>query len=233
MSGFGKWYEEQQAGENGTSSSGSSWLMNMEEGLPLNFESIDIQANLQGFSFENMKQSMEAQMPKKILGMGYQQRFQVFCALLFLSALFFALAFFVGVPMMAVKPQKFALSFTCGSLMFMGSFGILKGPMEHLKSMCTADRMFFTTIYLGSMMATLYLTFTKGGARGYVLVMSASAVQLMALLWYLISFLPGGSAGLSIVAKIICTMLQPILKGCVIMQAKLMGVCVRYCCRRS
>lgn len=158
---------------------------------------------------------------------------QVFCALLFLSALFFALAFFVGVPMIAIKPQKFALSFTCGSLMFMGSFGILKGPMEHLKSMCAADRMFFTTIYLGSMMATLYLTFTIGGAKGYVLVMSASAVQLMALLWYLISFLPGGSAGLSIVSKIICTMLQPVLKGCVMMQAKLVGLCVRYCLRRS
>lgn len=83
---------------------------------------------------------------------------KVFCALLFLSALFFALAFFVGVPMLAVKPQKFALSFTCGSLMFMGSFGILKGPAEHLKSMFTADRMFFTTIYMGSMFVTLYLT---------------------------------------------------------------------------
>ena len=78
MSGFGKWYEEQQAAENGTSSSqNSSWLFNMEEGIPLNFESIDLQANLQGFTFESMKQTMEAQMPKKILGMGYQQRFKV------------------------------------------------------------------------------------------------------------------------------------------------------------
>ena len=77
MSGFGKWYEDQQAEANGTSTSGSSWLSSMEEGIPLNFESIDLQANLQGLSFESMKQSMEAQMPKKILGMGYQQRFKV------------------------------------------------------------------------------------------------------------------------------------------------------------
>jgi hypothetical protein len=34
----------------------------------------------------------------------------------------------------------------------------LKGPAEHLKSMFAADRMFFTTIYLGSMFVTLYLT---------------------------------------------------------------------------
>lgn len=81
---FGKWYEEQKQNENGDGTSNSSlWMdpsalsqsmMNMssEDVLPLfNTE------GLQNFSFENMKQTMEAQMPKKILGMGYQQRFQV------------------------------------------------------------------------------------------------------------------------------------------------------------
>jgi hypothetical protein len=99
---------------------------------------------------------------------------KVFCALLFLSALFFALAFFVGLPMLALKPQKFALSFTCGSITFMASFGIMKGPYEHLVSMFTADRMLFTTIYFGSILATLYLTCTKGGMKGYALVLIAS-----------------------------------------------------------
>ena len=233
MSSFGKWYEDQQAAENGgAGASSSSWFDSSEEGLPL-FQSIDLQANLGNFSLDSMKQSMEAQMPKKILGMGYQQRFKVFCAMLFLSALFFALAFFVGVPMLTVKPQKFALSFTCGSLMFMGSFGILKGPAEHLKSMFTPDRMFFTTIYLGSMFVTLYLTFTKGGIKGYTMVMSASIVQLVALLWYLISFLPGGTAGLAVVSRIVCSMLQPIIGACLRFQAKVVALCVQHCCRRS
>eukprot|EP00339_Tiarina_fusa_P023863 CAMPEP_0117025394 /NCGR_PEP_ID=MMETSP0472-20121206/18760_1 /TAXON_ID=693140 ORGANISM="Tiarina fusus, Strain LIS" /NCGR_SAMPLE_ID=MMETSP0472 /ASSEMBLY_ACC=CAM_ASM_000603 /LENGTH=175 /DNA_ID=CAMNT_0004732091 /DNA_START=69 /DNA_END=593 /DNA_ORIENTATION=+ len=173
---FGQWYAEQQA-EASPEGSGGSWF-DTEQGLPLfNTE------GMQNFSFDSMKQSMEAQMPKKILGMGYQQRFKVFCALLFLSALFFSLAFFVGLPMIAIKPPKFALSFTCGSLTFMGSFGIMKGPKEHLASMFTADRMFFTTIYFGSMLLTLYLTFTKGGVQGYVLVLTASGIQLAALSW--------------------------------------------------
>lgn len=50
----------------------------------------------------------------------------------------------------------------------MGSFGILKGPMEHFKSMCAADRMYFSFLYIGSMMSTLYLTFTHGGVSGYL-----------------------------------------------------------------
>ena len=53
---------------------------------------------MQNFSWGKVKASMEAQMPTKVLGMGYQQRFQVFCGLLFLSAIFFALASFIGLP---------------------------------------------------------------------------------------------------------------------------------------
>lgn len=73
-SSFGRWYEEQQALENGDAGpSSSSWFsVDTEQMLPL-FSS----ESLQGYSFESMKQSMESQMPKKILGMGYQQRFKV------------------------------------------------------------------------------------------------------------------------------------------------------------
>lgn len=158
---------------------------------------------------------------------------QVFCALLFLSALFFALAFFVGVPMLALKPQKFALSFTCGSLTFMASFGILSGPLEHLKSMFRAERMLFTTIYLGSMFVTLYLTCTKGGLKGHALVLICSAVQLVTLMWYLVSFLPGGTMGLSMVMRAMCTILQPVFSACFKLQTMCMTACFSYCTRSS
>jgi len=234
-SSFGSWYDEQRAAENGdaagptSSSSFSSWLsIDSEQVLPL-FNS----ENLQGFSIESMKQSMEGSMPKKIMGMGYQQRFKVFCALLFLSALFFALAFFVGLPMLALKPQKFALSFTCGSITFMASFGIMKGPYEHLVSMFTADRMLFTTIYFGSILATLYLTCTKGGMKGYALVLIASGVQLVALMWYLVSFLPGGTMGLRMVGRAMCVILQPVFVVCFKMQTVCFSACLKYCTRSS
>jgi hypothetical protein len=76
-SSFGSWYEQQQRAENGggevESTTSSSWFsIDSEQVLPL-FNS----DSLQGFSFESMRQSMEAQMPKKVLGMGYQQRFKV------------------------------------------------------------------------------------------------------------------------------------------------------------
>jgi hypothetical protein len=71
-SGFGKWYEEKK--QEGESSTNSAWGIDMSGDSLLPLFSTD---NLPQVSFASMKQSMEAQMPKKILGMGYQQRFKV------------------------------------------------------------------------------------------------------------------------------------------------------------
>jgi len=266
-SSFGKWYDERKAeesGENnlqgGGSSSGNWFGGDSDQLLPLfNTES------LQSLSWSNMKASMEAQMPKKIMGMGYQERFQVrwtikedcahdlqssifltekscilfsrlpldrktkvFCGLLFVSALFFFLAFSVGIPTLAMHPHKFALSFTMGSFTFMASFGVLKGPMEHLKSMFQLERIYFTSIYLGSMFLTIYCTFSFGGLTGYFLVIASSATQLMALLWYLISFLPGGAAGLHYLATAMGHILRPVMVACTRMQAVCIAKCVTW-----
>jgi hypothetical protein len=67
-SGFGQWYEEKKAEENGDSQRSSSWF-NTDEVLPL--------FTTETISWSGMKESMESQMPKKIMGMGYQQRFKV------------------------------------------------------------------------------------------------------------------------------------------------------------
>jgi hypothetical protein len=135
--------------------------------------------------------------------------------------------------MIVPRPQKFALSFTCGSLTFMASFGILKGPMEHLNSMIQPERLSFTFFYLGSMFMTLYCTFTFGGLTGYLLVMTSSAIQLMALLWYLISFLPGGAAGLTYVFAAMSHLLKPVFVACARFQALCFARCLGWMANRA
>lgn len=73
MSSFGKWYEEQKQGEEGGASSGSwfSDTFNTDQLLPL-YEGMNAPVDLQ-----SLRESMESRMPKKIMGMGYQQRFKV------------------------------------------------------------------------------------------------------------------------------------------------------------
>jgi len=138
----------------------------------------------------------------------------MFCALLCLSGLFFTLGFTVGIPMITIRPQKFALCFTFGSLTFMGSFAILRGPETHIKGMLAQDRLAFTIFYVGSMLMTLYFTFSVRGVSGYVSVLFASAMQLLALLWYLITFLPGGAQGMKVLTSAIASLLKPLIVGC-------------------
>lgn len=70
MSSFGKWYDEQKAAEAGDAGSSSDSWFSSSETLPL-FEGAEMP------TFSGMKAAMEAQMPQNILGMNYQQRFQV------------------------------------------------------------------------------------------------------------------------------------------------------------
>lgn len=70
-------------------------------------------------------------------------------------------------------------------------------------------------------MATLHLTFNTGGVNGYVMVLAASGVQLLALLWYLVTFLPGGAQGMKYLMSTILTMIRPLIVGC----TKCMGAC--------
>ena len=216
-SSFGKWYDEQKqqqqqgGGGGGGGSSGLVSSLNLngitsslfstsvgggsdqQQGNNSSNDDIESQSLLgdMNASLSSMRSTLESQLPSKIMGMNYQQRLQVFVVALLVSALFFALAFIVGLPLITVRPQKFALSFTMGSITFMSSFAILKGPYEHFKTLMSGDRLHFTAVYIGSMILTIYLTFTAGGMEGYVLVLGASGMQLVALVWYLVTFLPG------------------------------------------
>ncbi|KAL7515481.1 hypothetical protein ACHAXN_013118 [Cyclotella atomus] len=233
MSSFGQWHADQKQQQQPAQSNSMSLssLFSSSTTDPPNDEAsgdIESQSLLDNLSLSSMRSSLEAQLPQKIMGMNYQQRFQIFCICLLLSALFFALGFFVGIPLLTVRPQKFALSFTCGSITFMSSFAILKGPQAHLMSMLAGDRIHFTVMYLGSMLLTLYLTFTAGGAKGYVLVLGSSALQLLALMWYLITFLPGGAMGMKVLTQAMWTLMKPLMVGCAKFQAICIGRCVSW-----
>jgi Got1/Sft2-like family len=105
--------------------------------------------------------------------------------------------------------------------------------MEHLKSMLSADRMLFTFVYFGSMFLTLFFTFSFGGISGYLMVISASAAQLVALLWYLISFLPGGAAGLQYVFAAMAHILKPVIVVCTRAQAACLSHCLTWMANRG
>lgn len=126
--------------------------------------------------------------------MSYGDRFKGFAMLLVASACFFSLAFFF-LPTAVLFPGKFALSFTLGSVLFMGSFAFLRGPRAHLAGMVSKDRLPFSLAYVTSLCLTIYSCIV---AKSYLMTLGSAVFQIAALMWYGASFLPGGRFGMKI-----------------------------------
>ncbi|XP_067944250.1 uncharacterized protein [Watersipora subatra] len=102
-------------------------------------------------------------------------------------------------PLLLVKARKFALLYTLGSLFFLMSFSALWGPVNHLKHLFSGDRLPFTIVYFLTIGATLYFSMWK---RSFILTIIFAVIQILAMVWYIISYIPGGQTGLKFFYKI-------------------------------
>ncbi|KAJ3679070.1 hypothetical protein LUZ60_017081 [Juncus effusus] len=108
------------------------------------------------------------------------------------------IAFTIFLPAMVLVPQKFAICFTLGCASIIGSFFALKGPKNQLAHMISKERLPFTLGFLGSMVMTIYVSMVL---HSYILSVFFSALQVLALVYYAISYFPGGSAGLKFLSS--------------------------------
>ncbi|XP_003387372.1 PREDICTED: protein transport protein SFT2-like [Amphimedon queenslandica] len=137
-------------------------------------------------------------------GLSKKERIVGFFLCLGLGILCFALALALT-PMILLKSRKFAALFTMGSLFSLGSFSFLWGPWSHLKHLLSRDRLPFTAVYVGTIIATLYFAL---GVHSTILTLFCAALQILALIWFLVSYIPGGTTGLSFMLKLfsgLCT----------------------------
>jgi len=102
-------------------------------------------------------------------------------------------------PLLPIQPQKFALLFSLGSMTMLGSVAFLKGPAAFLGAMAQRDKIPFSVAYgvglLGSFWATLI-------ARSYLFTAIFVFAQVVGLLYFLASFVPGGKALLNFFGRI-------------------------------
>ncbi|CBX92302.1 hypothetical protein LEMA_P050080.1 [Plenodomus lingam JN3] len=91
-----------------------------------------------------------------------------------------------------------AAGWSMGSLLFLGAWGVLMGPMQYLQHLISGPRLPFTAAYFGSIAMTLYFSL---GLHSTILTFLAAVVQLVCLLWYVVSYFPMGSTGLRFAAR--------------------------------
>lgn len=105
---------------------------------------------------------------------------------------------FVLWPALIVKPRKFAILWSVGSTLFLASWAVLMGPITYIRHLLSGPRLPFTAAYFGSIALTLY--FAVGLQKSF-LTLFAAIFQLVALVWYLVSYFPLGSSGLQFMGR--------------------------------
>ncbi|KAG8762689.1 protein transport protein sft2 [Ceratobasidium sp. 428] len=97
---------------------------------------------------------------------------------------------FLTLPMLVLRPGKFALAFTLGSILVMFGFCVLIGPMNQIKHLMSKERLPFTAAYFGSLALTLYFSV---GSPSYFGAIISAIIQVGALLSYIAAYFPGGT----------------------------------------
>uniref|UniRef100_A0A383W8P8 Vesicle transport protein n=1 Tax=Tetradesmus obliquus TaxID=3088 RepID=A0A383W8P8_TETOB len=88
-----------------------------------------------------------------------------------------------------LQVTKFAVLYSIGSVLSMGSTMFLMGPGKQCKNMVQPHRALATFVYLASIAGTLAVAFTIGSA---ILVIFLLIIQFMAMIWYCVTYIPGG-----------------------------------------
>ncbi|KAI8565035.1 hypothetical protein RHMOL_Rhmol03G0229700 [Rhododendron molle] len=95
--------------------------------------------------------------------------------LMFLSLIVFA------------KPIKFALLFTFGNMLAVGSTAFLIGPEQQMRMMLDPVRIFATAIYIGCVVLALICALW---IHSKILTLIAIICEICALVWYSLSYIP-------------------------------------------
>lgn len=127
-----------------------------------------------------------------------KQRIIGFMSSLVLGAICFGLAISF-LPMLVINPRKFSLLFSLGSLFTMSSFSFLWGPYNHMAHLFSKERLPFTLVYFTTLIGTLYFAM---GLQSAILTPIAAIMQVIALVWFVVSYIPGGQTGLKFFTKL-------------------------------
>jgi len=145
--------------------------------------------NAVGGAYVPLRSSETSNEEEAYFALSRWERFLGFIGCLVGAAVCFAVAF-LTLPLLAIRPAKFALAFSLGSLLVMFGFSVLIGPIDHLRHLISKERLPFSVAYLSSLGLTLYFAL---GPHSYFGCLIGAVIQVIALLSYVLAYFPGGT----------------------------------------
>ena len=183
---FANWVDQRERGENGEEET-SSFFPTLASLNPM--ASIGaIQEN-----FANQLQELSGSLPEAgPLSAAFRQRASHAIYLLFAAAGFGVLAVFIGLPTLILRPAKFVICMTLSTLCLAGSVIVLQKPSVFIANLVKGgpSQAAPVVVLLVSLLCTTYVTVF---IHKYLAVLFAGALQLLCMVYYLASFVPGGT----------------------------------------
>lgn len=112
--------------------------------------------------------------------------------LIFLSMIF--------LPAIVLAPQKFVGLFSLGSIIILLSFIFVYGTYGYLELLFSPTRVTFTLMFIFSLFISFYFSFIRSN---YLISLVCSLVQMITLIIFTLSFIPGGQSGISFILSMI------------------------------
>ena len=102
-------------------------------------------------------------------------------------------------PVLTLKPRKFAILWSLGSIFFIVSFGVLQGFKPYMEHLFLSTRIPFTIAFVTSIVMTLVSALKL---KSIILSLIFSVIQLIAAIWYTVSYFPMGRQTLNLAGTV-------------------------------
>jgi len=203
-SAFSDWLERQKAAENAERNAPD------EEKQSMFSQFASIQDN-----FTNQLQDMSGSLPEAgPLSASFRNRITNAIYLFIASGVFAVLAIVIGLPTLIVRPIKFVMCMTLSTLLAASSVIVMQTPAVFMKNLTSGGvtNALPVVLLLASMVFTLYVTIF---VHKYLSIIFAGALQMLCMLYYLASFIPGGTDGVIVLVRttyaVAVTLARPVI----------------------
>ena len=132
----------------------------------------------------------------------------------------------VGLPTLVVRPSKFVLCLTLCTIFAASSVIVLQKPSVFFADMLSGglSRILPVALLASSTIFTLYSTIF---IHRYIYTLLGGIFQSICVLYYLASFIPGGTKGLLVVLRMLYTIAYTASKPFIFIAQKIAGQCFR------
>ncbi|EPY51941.1 transporter Sft2 [Schizosaccharomyces cryophilus OY26] len=169
------------------SESTNTWYERVKSSLPWTNDYSEVPTNANGNSYF---QSSDFSLSR-------WERYMLFGLCLLGSFACYAIACFMF-PVLILKPRRFVLLWTMGSLLAVFGFAILLGFKAHFEQLITKERLPITLGYFASLAATVVSTIYL---KSSILSIVFGAIHILTFIAYLIAFFPFGTRTVSFGAR--------------------------------